>query len=91
MLFPAFEQATGMNGMGPTAVMRMEHEQMRGVLSQMEQEASRGDYDALSDHGDTLQMLIQQHNVKEEGMLYPMCERTLTPRWAEIAGRLEQF
>jgi hemerythrin-like domain-containing protein len=34
VLFPAFEQKTGMT-QGPTQVMVMEHEQMRGLLSQM--------------------------------------------------------
>ena len=36
VLFPAFEAATG-NTDGPTAVMRMEHEQMRGVMAALEE------------------------------------------------------
>ncbi len=89
VLFPAFEQATGMT-MGPTRVMRIEHQQMRGLLDQMAQVAGR-DAGALVDHGDTLMMLIQQHNVKEEGMLYPMCDSHLRGAWAAIARQLESL
>jgi iron-sulfur cluster repair protein YtfE (RIC family) len=92
ILFPAFEEATGMHNGGPTMVMRMEHTQMRGVLDQMAAAAGRGEGDAVVDQGDTLMMLIQQHNVKEEGMLYPMVERALGGEWealsAKIAARL---
>lgn len=41
MLFPAFEAATGMTGGGPTQVMRMEHQQMRGAPTQMAVAAKR--------------------------------------------------
>ena len=90
VLFPAFEAATGMRG-GPTQVMRMEHTQMRSLLARMAKAAADGDADGVVDTGDTLLMLIQQHNLKEEGMLYPMCERALggaawQPIGAEIAG-----
>ena len=64
-LFTALDEVTGMRGMGPTAVMRMEHEQMRQVLSAMATELATDDLDALMAHGDTLLMLIQQHNLKE--------------------------
>jgi hemerythrin-like domain-containing protein len=88
VLFPAFEDATGMTG-GPTQVMRMEHEQMRGLLDQMASAMTGGDVQELIDLGDTLLMLIQQHNQKEEGMLYPMAERALASNWEDIRARLE--
>lgn len=88
VLFPAFEAQTGLHDAGPTVVMRSEHVQMRGVLDQMAAAAERGDYRELVDQGDALLMLIQQHNAKEEGMLYPMAERTLGDRWPELQERL---
>lgn len=88
VLFPAFEAATGMHGGGPTAVMRAEHVQMRGVLRTMADAAAGGDFESVADHGDTLLMLIQQHNVKEEGILYPMADNVLMPQWSELSGRL---
>jgi iron-sulfur cluster repair protein YtfE (RIC family) len=91
VMFPAFEQATGMTGGGPTFMMRAEHEQMRGLLEQIGAAVDAGDYDELLDLGDTLLMLIQQHNQKEEQMLYPMAERALTADWAKILERLSDY
>ncbi len=88
VMFPAFEQASGMTDSGPTFVMRSEHEQMRGLIEQMGAAADGDDYDELVDLGDTLLMLIQQHNQKEEHMLYPMAEQALTADWAKIHERL---
>lgn len=88
ILFPAIERAMNMHGMGPTQMMRMEHMQMRGVLDTMARAAANGAVDGVLDHGDTLMMLIQQHNLKEEGILYPMAERGLAGSWAGIAEQL---
>lgn len=77
-LFPAFENATGMR-QGPTMVMRSEHEQMRGLMRQMHQAAETGDAELLLKAGGTLLFVMQQHNVKEEQMLYPMSEAHLHP------------
>jgi len=91
LLFPAVEAVTGMVNAGPTQVMRMEHEQMRGVLAQMSAAVERGDADELIDQGDTLNILIQQHNMKEEGMLYPMAGKMLADDWPALRDRLEAF
>ncbi|POZ60978.1 hemerythrin domain-containing protein [Chromobacterium alticapitis] len=83
-LFPAFEQATGIR-QGPTAVMRAEHAQMRGLLDDMSQALAarqRDDYLGLSD---TLLILTQQHNMKEENILYPMCEQHVADLEALLA------
>ncbi len=91
VMFPAFEQASGMTGGGPTFVMRSEHEQMRGLLEQMGAAAERGDFDELVDLGDTLLMLIQQHNQKEEMMLYPMAAQALTADWPKLREKLSEY
>lgn len=91
ILFPALEDAMNMHGGGPTQVMRMEHRQMRGLLDQMQGAAERADLDGLIDGGDTLLMLIQQHNQKEEMMLYPMADRALGAAWAPLADRIAAF
>lgn len=91
VLFPAFEAATGMVR-GPTAVMRAEHDQMRGLLDQMDRAARAGDWREVLDQGDTLLMVVQQHNSKEEGMLYPMAQAHLAGgEWAALVPRLERF
>jgi len=75
-LFPAFEAQTG-NTQGPTAVMRQEHSQMRALIHQMTAAASHQDQEEFLGGTDTLQILISQHNMKEEQMLYPMSDQML--------------
>lgn len=73
-LFPEFVKSTGMTG-GPIHVMMMEHNQMREMLNQMIQACHANKMDDALAIGDTLLILIQQHNMKEEGMLYPMIKK----------------
>lgn len=91
VFFPAFEAASGMGMSGPTAVMREEHLQMRALLDQIGFNIEAGDTDEAYDLGDTLHMLTQQHNIKEEGMLYPMAEEVLATEWAGIRQQLEAY
>jgi hypothetical protein len=85
-LFPAFEARTGMRG-GPTAVMRMEHEQMRRLIAEMRAALAARDAGAFAGAAETLLVLMQQHNLKEESILYPMCERALGGDGA-LVGRI---
>lgn len=74
ILFPEFEQATGMT-QGPTQVMRGEHQQMRALVSELLQALNVEDKDAYIGASETLMVLMQQHNMKEEMMLYPMTQQ----------------
>jgi len=76
ILFPAFEAQTG-NTQGPTAVMRMEHEQMRSIVSEMNGAMTARDADTFLGLAETLMILTQQHNMKEEQVLYPMSDQML--------------
>ena len=76
VLFPAFESATGMTS-GPTEVMRGEHRQMRDLLAQMKEALASRDSDTFGGAAETLLILMQQHNMKEETILYPMCDTAL--------------
>jgi iron-sulfur cluster repair protein YtfE (RIC family) len=87
VLFPAFERATGMSA-GPSQVMRFEHAQMRDLIDQMEQAAARQDANQFSGLAETLLVLMQQHNMKEENILYPMCERTLSGQGVAVGEGL---
>ncbi|MDT8445612.1 MAG: hemerythrin domain-containing protein [bacterium] len=77
ILFPVFEDKTGMKGMGPTEVMRQEHQQMRQLLAQMQSSLDQGDTQAALRPAETLMILMQQHNLKEENILYPMLDQQL--------------
>jgi len=76
VMFPAFENRTGMT-QGPTAMMRMEHEQMRSLLTQMKTDVSSKNKDHFFGLSESLMMLMQQHNMKEEQMLYAMADQHL--------------
>ncbi len=79
VLFPAFEQATG-NTTGPTSVMRAEHQQMCGIMKQMQEALDERDAVEFLGASETLSIMLQQHNMKEEGILYPMTDRVLSDK-----------
>ncbi len=75
-LFPAFEKQTG-NQQGPTQVMRFEHEQVKGLIGKMAGAIEEKDKDAYLSLAESMMILLQQHNMKEEQMLYAMCDRVI--------------
>lgn len=91
VLFPAFEAQSGMGQTGPTVVMRMEHQQMRALLDQIGLAIDGNDTEGALDLGETLHLLIQQHNIKEEGMLYPMAADVLGGEWANLRQQLADY
>ena len=74
VLFPAFEQRTGMSDSGPSLQMRVEHEQMQPVLQQMQDAAATGDGVAYQRAAQALHEILIPHNLKEEQMMYPMLD-----------------
>lgn len=76
LLFPQFEQATGMTA-GPTQVMRMEHQQMRSLVQDLDNALAAKAKDEYLGLSETLMVMMQQHNMKEEMMLYPMMQQHL--------------
>ena len=87
ILFPMFEQKTGMMN-GPTQVMVMEHEQMRELLSKMESAVEVKDNDKFFGLSETLMILMQQHNMKEEQMLYTMIQEHLGDDADHVISRM---
>ncbi|MBU3697518.1 MAG: hemerythrin [Rhodocyclaceae bacterium] len=87
-LFPTFEAKTGMT-MGPTQVMRMEHAQMRTLLDEARDALAAGNRDDFLGIAETLLIMMQQHNMKEENVLYPMCDQHLPGETPELLARLE--
>ena len=89
VLFPAFENQTGMR-MGPTQVMRSEHRQMRELLAAAEVCLGARDADDYSGYAETLLIMAQQHNMKEENILYPMCDQHLNDRMDVLLPTLKK-
>ncbi len=89
LLFPAFEEAAG-SMEGPTMVMRHEHNQVRQLLEQMREAIESEDKDRFFSVADTLMILLQQHNMKEEQMLYAMCDRILGPQADGLVEKMKE-
>jgi hemerythrin-like domain-containing protein len=87
VLFPSFEERTGQQ-FGPTQVMRMEHAQMRQLLREMAASVAERDRDAYLGQSETLLMLMQQHNAKEEQVLYRMADQVLATSVPEVLARM---
>lgn len=75
-LFVTFEKRTGMVG-GPTQMMCYEHQQLRAQLETMQKALDNDQYDDFFGIGESMMIMLQQHNMKEEQMLYPMIDRVL--------------
>lgn len=88
-LFPRFEEATGMT-CGPTAVMRSEHAEMRDALERLRDALARQDAEDYAGEAETFLILMQQHNMKEENILYPMCDARLAGQREELAPALRR-
>jgi len=74
VLFPAFEEVTGMVS-GPTTVMRTEHAEMRRLLSEVSSALGGNEAAAALSALQALTGLLSDHNMKEESILYPMTDR----------------
>lgn len=83
ILFPSFESVTG-NTAGPTSMMRIEHQQMRLLTERMSYAVQQHDEDDFLGHAETLNIMMQQHNLKEENILYPMIDKVLQQGRAEV-------
>ncbi len=83
VLFPSFEEITGMRH-GPTEMMRHEHEQMRALITELEKTFENKNKDRYLGLSETLLIYMQQHNMKEEQMLYPMIDEKCADRAEEL-------
>lgn len=71
LLFPIFEGKTGMKDAGPTLVMKMEHEEIREILSRVLAATEAKDEGAATESTGALINYLGDHNMKEEHVLYP--------------------
>ena len=86
LLFPPFEEKTGMKDSGPTAVMRMEHQQIKQLLQTIgEAVGERHPAEAVS----ALIEVLTEHNQKEEHILYPWLDQSLSA--GEASAVLDQI
>lgn len=89
VLFPAFEKAIRGSG-APIAMLRVEHQRVRAVIDRLYDALCRYDPVDFILHTETFTLLMQQHNMKEEDMLYPLLDRILGGRAAEIVSTMRE-
>jgi hemerythrin-like domain-containing protein len=88
VLFPALESSAP-TAAGPTGVMRAEHRQIRQLLAELEQAVEARDADECLGVLETLHLVSQQHNTKEEAILYRMADQVIGPRAEELLDALK--
>lgn len=71
--------------------MRMEHQQMRSILAMLHEALIQRDADDFLGHSDTLNTMMQQHNMKEESILYVMSDRVLSGQQHDIIGAMTEI
>jgi len=77
VMFPAFEARSASAHCNPTPVMLMEHEQMKKLLIDMRADVDSKNKEHFFGLSETLMMTMQQHNMKEEQMMYPMVDEVM--------------
>lgn len=90
VMFAEFEQKTGMTD-GPTSMMRHEHTQMRGLMKELMQSLEDNNKDRFFGFSETLMILMQQHNMKEEQMLYTMAQQHLSEESDRIIDMMDSM
>ena len=78
LLFPMWEEKTGMIEDGPTPVMRFEHEQIKKLLDVIHQKVEQQNLESDQEEHALLN-LLGSHNRKEERALYPAIDNVTTP------------
>lgn len=88
-LFPALVSAGGPSG--PVNIMRMEHTQIRGLLEQMAAALAKKDAREYGGLSETLLIVMQQHNLKEEQILYPIADQFLAAEREALISRMQEI
>jgi regulator of cell morphogenesis and NO signaling len=86
LLFPIWEQKTGMSDSGPTPVMRNEHRRIGQQLEAIHQKVADLNPDCDQEEQALLD-LLGSHNRKEERALYPAIDKVTSPEERETVFR----
>jgi len=87
VLFPALVASGG--PAGPVEMMCMEHDQMQALIEQMAVALANHDAQGYAGLSETLLILMQQHNLKEEQILYPIADQFLATQREELFDRMK--
>ena len=87
-LFPSLVAAGGPSG--PVQMMRMEHAQMNTLIEQMAVALTHQDARGYGGLSETLLMAMQQHNLKEEQILYPIADNVLSAERESLLSLMQK-
>ena len=90
VLLPAFMQAIP-DGSSPISMLHIEHQQIRGIADRMSEAIARLDPIDFVLHAETYTLLMQQHTLKEEDMLYPLLDRVLDDRREKVISAMSEY
>ena len=90
VLFVAIEKKMG-GPIGPTQVMRQEHQQMSVLMERMKDAFAAKDQKTFLSASDTWMIIAQQHNMKEEEILYPMMDEALRENATAVIAKTREF
>ena len=76
IIFPQYQASEG-GHCDPTPVMLMEHTQMRTLFTQMKNAIDANDKENFLGQSEALLFTMQQHNMKEEQMMYNLADQSL--------------
>jgi iron-sulfur cluster repair protein YtfE (RIC family) len=77
LILPVFEARAGIAG--PVAVIRREHRAIEALLDAVVVALDRNDAASAGDRLHRLAVLLTDHHLKEERILYPKTDQVLTP------------
>ncbi len=88
VMFPMFNNAQS-EGCNPTSVMIMEHNQMRVLLNKMKNAIEAKDKNSFLGLSENLMFLAQQHNMKEEQIMYNLVDNALDSQ--EVINKMNEI
>lgn len=89
ILFPVFKR-TMHNSAVPIGMLQLDHQHIRMMAGRLYESLCRCDPVDFMIHTETFTILMQEHSIKEEDMLYPLLDRILSGNIGEIVHAMHE-
>ncbi len=86
IVFPALARHVDVSG--PCQVMKIEHDEMHGLLETLYAACRDHEKQAFNDAAKSLNERLQAHNSKEENILYPLADQVLAAQAADLVAQM---
>ncbi|MFP4333420.1 MAG: hemerythrin domain-containing protein [Campylobacterales bacterium] len=85
VVFKEFLESAG-EGCNPIPVMISEHDNMRSLIDRIGQSVEKNDKNMIFSLLDTLMIVVQQHNMKEENVMYNLLDQSIANKDEAISA-----